>query len=164
MPRTKGAATKPARTVTHPEKRPKNTDITKVLDQVKRNPQLTMEEIGKINGVSHVAIVNLFKRHGIERKRIEEYKSNRADFMAGLQEKVLASITASDLEKASLRDKVISAGVLFDKERLERGQSTVNLASIYSQALESRTPGPLDVVLEPDRETGMDDNDADSGG
>ena len=84
--------------------------------------------------------------------------------MAGLQEKVLASITASDLEKASLRDKVISVGVLFDKERLERGQSTVNLASIYSQALESRTPDPQDVVLEPDRETGMDDNDADSGG
>ena len=67
-------------------------------------------------------------------------------------------------EKASLRDKVISAGVLFDKERLERGQSTVNLASIYSQALESRTPDPLDIVLEPDRETGTDDNDADSGG
>ena len=162
MPRPKGVPKKAP--VIDPSKRPKNTPITRVLDQVRRNPQLTMEEIGKINGVSHVAIVNLFKRHGIERKRIEEYKSNRADFMAGLQEKVLASITASDLEKASLRDKVISAGVLFDKERLERGQSTVNLASIYSQALESRTPDPLDVVSEPDRETGMDDNDADSGG
>ena len=121
-----------------------------------------MEEIGKINGVSHVAIVNLFKRHGIDRKRIEDYKGNRADFLAGLQEKVLASITAADMEKASLRDKVISAGVLFDKERLERGQSTVNLASIYSQALESRTPDPLDVVSEGNRETPPDSNDADS--
>ena len=162
MPRTKGAA-KPT-TVTHPEKRPKNTDITKVLDQVRRNPQLTTREIGALNGVSHVAVVNLFKRHGIEKARIDEYKTNRADFLAGLQEKVLQSITVSDLEKASLRDKVISAGVLFDKERLERGQSTVNLASIYSQALESRAPDTLDVVLEPDRETGTGDNDADSGG
>ena len=75
---------------------------------------------------------------------------------------VLASFVASDLEKASLRDKVISAGVLFDKERLERGQSTVNLASIYSQALESRTPDPQDVVSEGNREKGTDSNDADS--
>ncbi len=160
MPRPKGTP-RNAPTI-DPSKRPKNTPITKVLDQVRRNPQLTMEEIGKINGVSHVAIVNLFKRHGIEKARVEEYKTNRADFLAGLQEKVLQSITDSDMEKASLRDKVISMGVLFDKERLERGQSTVNLASIYSQALESRTPDPLDVVSEGNRETPSDSNDANS--
>lgn len=162
MPRPKGTPRNaPA---TDPSKRPKNTPITKVLAQVTKNPNLTTYELGKLNGVDHTAIVRLFQRHNIDRQRLEEYKSNRADFLAGLQEKVLAGITESDLEKASLRDKVISMGVLFDKERLERGQSTVNLASIYSQALESRTPDPLDVVSEGNRETGTGDNDADSGG
>lgn len=162
MPRPKGVPKKAP--VIDPSKRAKNTPITKLLDQVKRCPAITTRELGKLNDVSHAAVVRLFQRHNIDRQRTDDYKGNRADFLAGLQEKVLASITENDLEKASLRDKVISMGVLFDKERLERGQSTVNLASIYSQALESRTPDLLDVVSEPDRETGMDDNDADSGG
>jgi hypothetical protein len=74
------------------------------------------------------------------------------------------ALSDDDIKKASARDKAIVFGTLYDKERLERGQSTVNLASIYSQALESRAPDPLDIVLEPDRETGTGDNDADSGG
>ena len=73
-------------------------------------------------------------------------------------------VLPEDIKKASPRDKAIIFGTLYDKERLERGQSTVNLASIYSQALESRTPDPQYIVLEPDRETGTGDNDADSGG
>ncbi len=116
------------KTVVAPEKRAKNTPITKVMEQVAKCPALTTRELGKLNDISHVAVINLFKRHGIERERIEEYKGNRADFLAGLQERIIGSITEADLEKASLRDKVISAGVLYDKERLERGQSTSNVS------------------------------------
>lgn len=76
----------------------------------------------------------------------------------------LQALTAEDIKKASPRDKAIIFGTLYDKERLERGQSTVNLASIYSRALEDRTETPQDIVLEPDRDTGTGDNDADSGG
>ena len=160
MPRPKG--TPKNAPATHPEKRSKNTPITKLLEQVSRNPNIKTVELAKLNGVDHSAIVRLFQRHGIDRQRVDDYKGNRADFMAGMQEKLLSAITQEDLEKASLRDKVISMGVLFDKERLERGQSTVNLASIYSQALESRTPDPLDVVSEGNRETPSDSNDANS--
>lgn len=111
-----------------PGKRAKNTPITTLLDQVSRNPNLSTRELGKLNGIDHSAVIRLFQRHGIERERIEDYKGNRADFLAGLQEKLLQAITTEDLEKASLRDKVISAGVLYDKERLERGQSTANVS------------------------------------
>jgi len=138
MPRPKGVKNGDGRKkiLVAPEKRAKNTPITKLLDQVHRCPGITTRELGAINGVDHSAIVRLFQRHNIDRERVEDYKGNRADFLAGLQERMLASITEADLEKASLRDKVISAGVLFDKERLERGQSTVNLASIFARAME----------------------------
>ena len=42
-----------------------------------------------------------------------------------------------DIEKASLRDKVIAAGVLFDKERLERGQSTSNQSMFFHVVAEA---------------------------
>jgi len=35
-------------------------------------------------------------------------------------------VDASRLKKINIRDAVISTGILFDKERLERGQSTAN--------------------------------------
>lgn len=135
MPRPRG--TKRDAPATVPEKRAKNTPITNLLDQVSRNPNLTTRELGKLNGIDHSAVVRLFQRHGIERERTEEYKGNRADFLAGLQEKIVSRITDEDIQKASLRDKVIAAATLYDKERLERGQSTVNLAGVFSKAMES---------------------------
>lgn len=114
-----------------PEKRAKNTPITKLLDQVNRCPGITTRELGALNNIDHTAVVRLFQRHGIERQQTEDYKGNRADFFAGMQEKIVASITQEDLQKASLRDKIISAGVLYDKERLERGQSTSNQSVFF---------------------------------
>lgn len=119
----------------------KNVPITKVVDQLERNPGITYRELGKLNDTSHVAMIKLLSRHGITRENVEEYKTGRADLLAGLQERMLAAITEEDLTKASLRDKIISTGVLYDKERLERGQSTVNAATVISLSVD---PGSLD--------------------
>ena len=37
-----------------------------------------------------------------------------------------SQVDARRLKKVNIRDAVISAGILYDKERLERGQSTAN--------------------------------------
>ena len=58
------------------------------------------------------------------------------------------ALSDDDIKKASARDKAIVFGTLYDKERLERGQSTVNLASIYSQALEDRTEPPQGEIVD----------------
>ena len=135
---------------TEPHKASKNTPITKVVDQLERNPGLTYNELGKLNGTGHVAMIKLLARHGITREHVEEYKSGRAELFAGIQERVLLSITSGDIEKASLRDKVIAAGVIYDKERLERGQSTSNVSVLFAVAEEAeelqRTQGQVVVT------------------
>ncbi len=48
--------------------------------------------------------------------------------LAEYQRKIIKSITASDIKEAKLKDRVVAFGVLYDKERLERGLSTENIA------------------------------------
>jgi hypothetical protein len=140
-----------------PDKRPKNTPIDVVIDQIARNPNLTTMELGKLNGVDHSAVVRLLQRHGITRERVEDYKTGRADLLAGLQETVLASITGDDIKKASLRDKVIAMATLYDKERLERGQSTQNASvffRIIEQACDSEPVVIADNTTDSERDSG----------
>ena len=51
-----------------------------------------------------------------------------------INERILCAISDEDIAKASLRDKVVSAGISTDKHRLLTGQSTANLALIYALA------------------------------
>lgn len=55
-------------------------------------------------------------------RMVDQYKENRADILAYQQRRVLTSITDKDLEEADLKDKSISYGILYDKERLETGK------------------------------------------
>jgi hypothetical protein len=79
---------------------------------------------------------------------VPAFKMHRADLFAGQQQRVLSAITDTDIKKASLRDKVISAGILFDKERLERGQSTSNSSIIMSVVRAACASAPGEVTLD----------------
>jgi len=66
---------------------------------------------------------------------LEEYKANRADIFAALGRKMLGSITESKLQKTSAVQLVTGAAILFDKERLERGQATgINVTALVDVA------------------------------
>ena len=54
---------------------------------------------------------------------IDEYKNNRADILAYQQRRILTNITDSNIAEADLKDKSISYGILYDKERIEMGKS-----------------------------------------
>jgi hypothetical protein len=45
---------------------------------------------------------------------------------------MLNNVTDAKLKKSSARDLVVSAAILYDKERLERGMSTANLLSVHA--------------------------------
>ena len=67
--------------------------------------------------------------------------------------RLLSAISDTDIKKASLRDKVIAAGILFDKERLERGQSTSNVSVLFQVAEEAEklqhgVPQPVKLLPE----------------
>ena len=59
---------------------------------------------------------------------LEAFKKNRADILSGKQLELLKSLTEDDIKKASPYQKVGMFSLLYDKERLERGESTSNIA------------------------------------
>ena len=100
-------------------------DYSQALD-LKLNHGLNYPQIAKIQGVSTQAIHKKLQ-HFLPTQDTEEYKDKRADILAHTQLKLITQIDSKRLKKAQLRDLVVSAGILYDKERLERGQSTTNV-------------------------------------
>lgn len=108
----------------------------KILDLIKMNPNLTTRQLGKLTDSDHTAIVKCLQRYGIKREYLDSFKENRADILAGIQETVASTFTEEDIKKASIRDRTILFGTLYDKERLERGLSVSNGLVIYANAVQ----------------------------
>jgi len=89
-----------------------------------RKKHLSCAEIAKILGCSKPNIVQRLHKISEELDLTDHYVNNRSKILAFQQRRIIQSITDADLKKAGLRDKVISTGILFDKERLEEGKST----------------------------------------
>jgi hypothetical protein len=59
------------------------------------------------------------------------------DILAGIQDRVLLSITDEDIKRASLLQRTTAVAQLYDKERLELDLSTANV-SIHQDILDMR--------------------------
>jgi transposase len=110
--------------------------VYKAIELKINNPSMNNKEIAKIVGRDASSVYRALKNYGIDTKKVNTYKKLRADILAGTQGRIIENITEEDLTKAGLRDKAIAFGVFFDKERLERNQSTANysLASVVERA------------------------------
>ena len=91
------------------------------------NHKLSIPQIAKIQGVSKQAVHKRLQAF-LPTETTKLYKDNRADILATAQLKIITQIDQPRLKKAGLRDLAVSAGILYDKERLERGQSTHNVS------------------------------------
>jgi hypothetical protein len=92
------------------------------------------------------------------------YAKNRSDILAGVQLKLLSHLTDARLKDASAYQLAGMYGIFYDKERLERGQSTANVAHLTAlvsrisersyattSIVDSQSIDDVqDVVLEPD--------------
>mgnify|MGYP001565151747 FL=1 len=104
--------------------RPKNTPYELIYDYRKRG--LTMPQIAQLCHVHESAIYRMIERHG-DVEDVERWKTHRADIMSAKQRELLSHITPDRIKKMNPRDMVVSFGILYDKERLERGLSTDNV-------------------------------------
>jgi hypothetical protein len=66
----------------------------------------------------------------------KDYVNHRPFILQDLQRRIIQYITPAKLKKAAVNQLVWSYGVLYDKERLETGQSTQNIA--YAEAIKAR--------------------------
>jgi len=114
-----------------------------IIDIATKHPDLGPTEIAKMADCSHVNVITTLQRYGINQNAVEGYKNHRAEILAGMQEKILNTITEQDIKGVPLNLRVLSYGILYDKERLERGQSTDNQSVIVTHIrdLQSRLRG-----------------------
>lgn len=125
-------------------KSPKKGSKAGIIIKAKRdNPNMTTREIAKIANCDHSNVVKTLQRYGIDRVATEDFKSRRADVFAGLQERILKALTDEAIKKTPAIQLVTAASILYDKERLERGQSTDNQSVIVTHIrdLQSRLRG-----------------------
>lgn len=114
-------------------------DIHTLLEIQKNNPNITHKQLAKLSDADVSSISKCFARYGIKQQHLDAFKINRADILAGIQETVASTFTEDDIKGASLRDRTILFGTLYDKERLERGQSTQNVATILASTVVEAT-------------------------
>lgn len=107
-------------------------DKEAIIDTFLKAPDLSQVEIAKLNDCDNTTVCKVLKEYGLQQTKVEEFKSNRADILAGIQAKLLNSINDEDIKKAPLGTRVLASCQLFDKERLERDLSTSNTASVIA--------------------------------
>ena len=120
----------------------KNIPIEILMDYAAQG--LSQPKIAKLVGCSVVNVYNRFKAVNYDPPALKSFKRNRADILSHKQQQILDALSVDEIKKMQPRDKVVSFGILFDKERLERGQSTSNHAVLYLGA-RATSEGLIDV-------------------
>jgi len=115
---------------------PLKVDMAKALT-LKIDNRLSYSQIGAIQGVSKQAVHQALQ-HLMPTEETEVFKNHRADILSELQRKLLLNIDPERLKKAPLGTLALASCQLYDKERLERGQSTANLATIHADIQQLR--------------------------
>lgn len=85
---------------------------------------LSYPEVATLVGCTPENVCQRFKAIGYTPERLKAFKKSRADILAHLQSTIINSISDAEIEKAPLGTKTLAFCQLYDKERLERGQST----------------------------------------
>ncbi len=105
-------------------------DVNKALD-LKHNHHLSYAAIAAIQGVTPQAIHQKIKNL-LPIPETQVYQDHRGDILANVQLKLLAALDDDRVKDMSGLQLVTAAAILYDKERLERNQSTANVATIFS--------------------------------
>jgi hypothetical protein len=115
---------------------PRKIDLKKAIDM--RLKGITLDDIAKYFGCTKQSVHERLKPYvDSEDIDLELWKEKRADILAGKQATALSLLTPDDIKKASAKDKSLIFAILYDKERLERGQSTSNVSVLFRVAEEA---------------------------
>jgi len=87
-----------------------------------RNKRLSYSEMATLLGCTKENICQRLKPFRMSVENLKSIKENRADTLAVVSDTVLNSLTETDIKSASAYQRVGMYGILYDKERIERGQ------------------------------------------
>jgi hypothetical protein len=107
---------------------PRTAKSKKIIEIKEAHPELSTVQIGKLTDCTHANVIRVLQNYGIIQQDVKDYKENRADVLAGLQHRLISSVTDQDIKKTPVGSRILAVAQLYDKERLERGQSTNNIS------------------------------------
>lgn len=91
--------------------------------------ELRVKDIAQISQTSPANVCTILKRYNLSQNHVDDYKSQRAEIMAGIQSEYAKKLIEPDkLDKAGLGEISSALQRLHSVERLERGLSTSNVA------------------------------------
>ena len=105
---------------------PKDIPIESIIEY--RLKGLSTRDIAALVGCSHVNVVKRLQRHCDDVDLLPMHKKHRADILTLSGKKLLQSVTDGTIKEMSGLQRITAYGILYDKERLERGQSTANVS------------------------------------
>lgn len=109
-----------------PDKKPKGIPVELILSYAQK--ELSNNDIAALVGCSERNVYERLRPYKDKLKRFDKYKKYRADYFAFKGKEFLDSFNTEDIKKMPVASRVTCAAILYDKERLERGQSTENVA------------------------------------
>ncbi len=112
-------------------RRPRKGSKTEAILTLTATTPATPPEIAESVNTSRQMVHQVLQRYSIDSNTTESFKKHRAEVIAGYQERILAGIDPNALKSSTpreLKDSLTAFGILYDKERLERGLSTSNTA------------------------------------
>jgi hypothetical protein len=109
-----------------PPTAPKGISTQEVVELSSKG--LSDRQIATLLNCSKTTVNHHLRNHRTDIKGLKYFKQNKADILALYQKKLLYSITTDDIKKMPAGTKITGAAILFDKERLLRGESTENIA------------------------------------
>jgi len=119
----------------------------KIIEINQSHPTLNKNEIAAVAGCDHAHVVRTLQTYGIVKEEVDNYISNRAAIFAGIQHRLISSLTDADIKKTPLGSRVLAVAQLYDKERLETGKTTSNLAIVQFQ-MPAPDPVPVELIVE----------------
>lgn len=111
---------------------PKGIPLDEIVSLKLNNPNLSMTQASAILGCSKANLIARLSRANISwgsmAPTLDRYKARRADLLAHKGMTVLAALSEDKVTEMTGLQLATAYGILYDKERLERGQSTANVA------------------------------------
>ena len=104
----------------------KGIPIEKILDL--KDKKLSHSQIATILGCDKSNITNRLKKYRPTLDKIQGHKKHRADILTHIQSRLLDSVTDEKINDCTVPQLTVAYGILYDKERLERGKSSTNLS------------------------------------
>jgi len=102
-----------------PEETPKNIPIELIIEYATKG--LSTRQIAKLLNCCHQNIAQRLQPYRDTIYSLPHYKKHRADILTTLQSQILNSIDEKDIKDASVLQRLTGFGILYDKERTERG-------------------------------------------